>query len=302
LGKPCPICEYKGTLDFSDEDDLKQIKRLNTQERQLYNIVLPSETADITKPKIYILDQSRFYFGKIIDDLILHADEDDEYQYYVDIEKGSTLKLNIEEKKTDTFKYYGVSTVEFKRRKYRYDESIFDLTVDLDAVLQIMPYDELKDMFFETGKYAIDAKSKDSSDDDEPPAKQKTKSKPPVEDDEDDDETPPVKPKKKVLAEEEESVSPKKKSKVAFDDDEDDEDDVPSPKQKSKAPFDDDDDDEPPVKPKAKAKPPIDDDDEEPPVKPKKKTPVEDDDDEEPPVKSAKATKRSIVEDWDDED
>ncbi|MDR2704334.1 MAG: hypothetical protein LBC02_01005 [Planctomycetaceae bacterium] len=300
LGKPCPICEYKNTLDYSDEEDLKRIKQLNPQERQLFNIALPPLSSQIegtsgviTHPQIYVLDQSRYGFGSVIDDMIKNADEDDEhYQYYADLKIGSTLKLNLK-KQNIGYVFYKVDAVEIKRRKYTYDESVIDLAVDLDRVIQTMSYGELKDMFFDNGEYDVSKqssqskpKSKSSNDEEEAPAKTKAKVNPPVDEDEDEDEEPPVKPKKKVLAEEEESVTPKKKPKPPVDEDEDEDNEPPvKTKPKSKQPVDEDEDEdnEPPAKVKSKAKAPVDEDEEEPPAKTKSKS-------------------SKLVDAWDDED
>jgi hypothetical protein len=300
FSKPCPICEYKSTLDYSDPEDLKKIKELNAQERQLFNIILPSESKG-NEHKIYVLDQPRFGFGRLIDDMIQKADEDDDYQYYVDLKNGLTLKLNIEEKHTDTFKFFGVSTIEFKQRKYTYDESLLDLTVDLDTVLQITPYETIKDMFFGIGDFDVSkstatksAKQDENENEKERPAKLKKKS--PIDDDDEEDEK---------------LSKPKKKSPIDDDDDED----VPVSKPKKKPPIDDEDedDDEPLTKPKKKvlseekdviaskkSKFPIDDDDENESPKPKKKSVVlDDEDDEDVPISKPK---HRLVDDWDDDD
>jgi hypothetical protein len=231
-----------------------------------------------------VLDQPRSGLGRKIDDMVRGADEEDgHYQYYVDLEKGSTLKVNVTEMLAGTFKYFGASSVEFKTRREAYDESILDKTVDLDAVLNVVPYDELSDMLHGTGSHD--------------PGNQRAAA-----DDDDEDEEPEEKPKKASKA-------------ARSDDDDDDEPPAKPVKAKAKPPADDEDDDEPPAKPaKAKPKPPADDedeDDDEPPVKSKAKAkPLlydEDDDDESPAkpketAKSAEPKKRVPVADWDDDE
>jgi len=275
--KPCPICEYRNSLDRNDEEDQKRIKALYPQERQLFNVIVHD---DGKSSDVMVLDQSRFGFGKIIDEMVCEADEEDaHYQNYPDIEKGSTLKVNVDEMSGGGFKYFGASSIEFKQRKRDYDESILDETVDLDTVLNEISYNELKDMFFGTGKFdptnqQSTEESQEKSKKGSKPAKQK-----PVDDDEDDDEPPAKSMDKKGVVDDFDEDEPPAKSKP-----------------KAKSLVDDDDDDEPPAKSKAAAKP-------------KAKPPVDDDDDEdEPPAKSKPATKpaetkKSIpVEDWDDDD
>ena len=299
FGKPCPICEYRASLDKNDEEEAKIIYALRPQERQLFNVIVYE---DGKRSDVMVLDQPRSGLGRKIDDMVRGADEEDShYQYYVDLENGSTLKVNVTEMLAGTFKYFGASSVEFKQRREGYDESILDKTVDLDAVLNVVPYDELSDMLHGTGNHDPGNQRATTGDDDdedeaeEPEEKPKKGSKAAKSEDEDDE--PPAKPAKA-------------KAKPPADDEDDDDEPPAKPKAKSK-PSADDEDDEPPAKPaKAKTKPLIDDEDEddEPPVKAKAKSkpPVDDEEEsDEPPAKPKGATeppKRVPIEDWDDEE
>ena len=283
LGKPCPICDYRTTLDRNDPEDLKQINALYPKERQLFNVIVYEDGG---QSDIMVLDQPRSGLGKIVDGMIQEADkEDDHYQYYADLEAGSTLKVNVDELNAGTFKYFGATSVEFKERKETYDESIIDKAVDLDTVVKVISYDELKDMFHGTGDFDPANQQATTTEEEKPKKTSKAaKQTKPADDDEDDD-SPPAK-----------SMD---KRGIVDNFDEDDEDEPPAkPKKKAKPPVDDDEDeDEPPAKPaaKSKAKPPADDDD-------------EDDDADEPPAKPkatakpAESKKRVPVEDWDDDE
>ena len=263
FGKPCPICEYRASLDKNDEEEAKIIYALRPQERQLFNVIVYE---DGKRSDVMVLDQPRSGLGRKIDDMVRGADEEDShYQYYVDLEKGSTLKVNVTEMLAGTFKYFGASSVEFKQRREGYDESILDKTVDLDAVLNVVPYDELSDMLHGTGSHDPGNRATAAGDDDA------------------DEEA----------AEEAEEKSKKGSKAATSEDDEDDEPPAKPAKAKPKPPADDeDDDDEPPVKAKAKSKPLIDDED-------------EDTESSVAAKESAKATepkKRVPIEDWDDEE
>ena len=293
FGKPCPICEYRASLDKNDEEDAKIIHELRPQERQLFNVIVYENGK---QSDVMVLDQPRSGLGRKIDDMVRGADEEDShYQYYVDLENGSTLKVNVTEMFAGTFKYFGAASVEFKPRREAYDESILDKTVDLDAALNVVPYDELSDLLHGIGSHDP-GNQRAVDDDEEPPEKPKKTSKPAASADDDEDE-PPAKPAKA-------------KSKPPVDDEDDDEPPAKPAKARSKPPVDDEEDDEPPAKPtKAKSKPLIDDEeDDEPPVKAKAKTkpPVDDEEEaDEPPAKPKGATeppKRVPIEDWDDEE
>ena len=251
LKKPCPICEYRNSLDRNDEEDKKKIKALYPQERQLFNVVVHE---DGKLSDVMVLDQSRFGFGKIIDDMVLGADEeDDHYQYYPDLKDGSTLKINVDELKGGDFTYFGAASIEFKERRVSYDSSWLERTIDLDSILCEVSYEELRDMFFGVGSHDPAKQQQDDDDDDELPAK-------------------PQKSQTKSSSDvsKSEKSSPKRGVVDDFEDDDDDDDEPPA-KPKKKPPIDDDeDDDEPPTKPKVPAKS----------AEPKKRVPVEDWDDE----------------------
>ena len=118
LGRPCPICDYRNSLDKNDPEELKQINSLYPKERQLFNVVVYEGGV---QSEVMVLDQPRSGLGKIVDGMVAEADqEDDYYQYYADLDEGSTLKLNIDELNAGTFKYFGVTSVEFKERKKAY--------------------------------------------------------------------------------------------------------------------------------------------------------------------------------------
>ncbi|MCL2120005.1 MAG: hypothetical protein FWH27_16430, partial [Planctomycetaceae bacterium] len=149
FNKPCPICDCRTTLDRNDEEEAKQIRALYPQERQLYNVIVHEAGKS---SEVMILDQPRKGFGKKIDDMIQGADDEDQhYQYFADLEDGSTLKINVDELNAGTFKYFGATSIEFKQRKTHYDDSILKKTIDLDTVIHAMPYEELKDLFQGTG-------------------------------------------------------------------------------------------------------------------------------------------------------
>jgi hypothetical protein len=143
IGKPCPICEYRMKLDRHDPQDVAVWKELTPQLRQLYNVVIPGEDT------VYIFDQAQFSFGRLVTDLIRNADEeDDNYQYFADLNDGVSIKLNLINKTYNQTAYIAISSVEMKNRKHTYDDSWLDKTVDLEKCLVILPYDEIKEIHY----------------------------------------------------------------------------------------------------------------------------------------------------------
>ncbi len=188
--KPCPICEYRARLakDPSSDEDL--IKDLAPRERQLWNVI------DLDEPDagVKVWDISYHLFGKLLDTEIRNADEDEDFEYYPDLERGKTLKLGVEDKSFGGNTFYEVVSIGFKQRSRQYDEDILEEVHNLDSIVQILPYDKLKSIFLQTEE------SSEEEEDEEPEEKPKKKTTKPVKADEggDEDEEPEEKPKKKV--------------------------------------------------------------------------------------------------------
>jgi hypothetical protein len=244
---PCPICEYRAKLMKDPDADESIIKELAPKERQLFNVI------DLkNKDKgIQIWEYSYYLFGKKLDDRIRISEEDDMYENFADLEGGMSLRIGMEEKSFGKSNFYEANSIDFKPRKEDYDEDILDDVYNLDDLIKIPTYAELKKIFLQTEE------GDDDEDEEEKPKKSSkkkvsektTKKAKPVEDDDDDDDWDD---------DEEEEEKPAKKTKkktppvVEKEDDDDD--------------WDDDEDEEEEEKPKKSSK--------------KKAKPVEDDDDD----------------------
>ena len=68
IGEPCPICEYRNTLSWDDDED--EMRQLRAQEREIYNII------DLNKDEDEVLIAIISYgnFGELLDDEIAAAD------------------------------------------------------------------------------------------------------------------------------------------------------------------------------------------------------------------------------------
>ena len=149
-GKPCPICEYQKELRSDPEANKDIIKSLYPRERQLFNVI------DLSDPKkiVRVFDISNFLFGAAIDALIDNADEDekDEIECFADLKGGKTIKATLEKQSFDgSNPFFKVKAMSFKPRE-DYDEDKLDECHDLDSLLKIPEYDELKKAFEEDEK------------------------------------------------------------------------------------------------------------------------------------------------------
>lgn len=309
LKKKCPICEERARIMRSDpdEEEEKMAKDLLPKQRQIMNV------KDLKNPDkgVQILEMSFFNFGEQLQKELRNAEEEDHWELFYTTDEGKTLKVSWGEDSMGTTKFLRADTIHFKDRKTEYDEDeILAETHDLDSMLLIKDYDELKELFLQES--ASDKKKSKVKDEDEEDEDDDTDSE-----DENDSDDEDEKPKKK-------SAKPSKKSEDSDDDEDDDSDEDDSddddedekPKKKAKPSKDeeededdeddsddsDDDEDEEEEKPaKKKAKPSKDDDDEDDSDS-EEDDDSDDDEDEEPKKKSKPAPKKSSKDDDDDDD
>jgi len=176
LGKKCPVCEYRAKLSNNPDADEDLIKSLAPSERQIFNVI---DTRDRDKG-VQIWDMAWWLFGKALDTRIRNGDEEDEYENFYELENGFTLKLGIEEHHFAGRSFYSVESIDFKSRKEDYDEDILEEVYNLDEIIKITPYDELKKILLQT--------EDDDEDEKETPKSKKKKKQQKEEDEFDEDE------------------------------------------------------------------------------------------------------------------
>lgn len=266
IGKRCPICDARAAMMKDANADEEIIKALKPKDRQVFNII---DTAD-KDGKVQLWEVSYHLFGKLLETEVREGDDD--YADFAELEGGKTLKVRFKEKTMGKHKFLEADRIDFKDRD-DYDEDILDDVFDLDAILNIHPYEKLEAIFLEqeeeeVPKKAAKKSSKDDDDDEEEEKPKRSKaSKKPVKEEEED---------------EEEDEKPVRKSKRKASDDDDEEEEKPKSKRASKKPpVEDDDDEEEEEEEKPK------------PKKSSKKAAVEDDDDDEEEEEVKKPAKKS---------
>ncbi len=144
ISKPCPICEHRNILLKDYDKNEAEIKATKTSERQIFNVI------DVEKPDdgIQILDISYFCFGEVLDNELL---EDEEYGVYPDLENGLTIKTRFKNESIGNFEFPKASRIDFEKRD-PYEDSILEEVANLDTILNILSYKEIKALFFETGE------------------------------------------------------------------------------------------------------------------------------------------------------
>lgn len=200
VGKPCPICEYreKRAKEGADKED---IKVLYPKPRSLY-VVIPLGVKKFEEvPTIW--DMSDYLFQDILnDELELDANN----RCFPELEGGMTMSLRLKWKSLGGNSYPEVRSITFTERD-DFDEKILDEIPNLDTILKVIPYNTLKDKFFEM-EHEPDAGTIEPVDDDEKderpvrshrkeqsePIRRKRREEP--EEDPDEEEAPPARSKR----------------------------------------------------------------------------------------------------------
>ena len=142
FGKSCPICdEQKRLYDAKASKD--ETKVLYPSPRSLY-VVIPLDVDGYDEePTIFNMSDKLF-----LDELNDHCEEHEEDLCFPDLENGKTATLDLKWKELGDNKYPEVKNITFTKRA-PYKEEILDIVPDLDEVLVVLPYEELKAMFFQ---------------------------------------------------------------------------------------------------------------------------------------------------------
>jgi len=144
IKESCPICEHRNILLKDYDKNESEIKATKTSERQIFNVI------DVEKPDdgVQILDISYFCFGEVLDNELL---EDEEHGVYPDLENGLTIKTRFKNESIGNFEFPKASRIDFEKRD-PYEDSILEEVANLDTILNILSYKEIKALFFETGE------------------------------------------------------------------------------------------------------------------------------------------------------
>lgn len=214
FGKRCPICEYRNKLiqknGYNDE-----AAELNTSNRSLYAIMVKGKNAT---NKIQVFDTSDYYFQEVLQDQLMDTDE---FEYFPDHAEGVSVEIRFGEKSFAGQKFAVPTRFDWRERKEQYDDSILDEVPNLDELLIVLSYEELKEKFFEMNGGGDDDPGfvSDNYDEDDEDWEDDA-------DDEDweDEEPEPEKPKRKAKVTSKPPVKRFKKEEQEDDEDYDDED------------------------------------------------------------------------------
>jgi hypothetical protein len=206
FGKKCPICEHAEELSH-DPDNKELADKLRPKERQLFFIIDRDNKTD----GVQLFEFAWWNFGKHLDRRITTIAEDDpEVKKFFHRRGGRTMKVDFQEEAGKGYKYFAAASIDFAART-DIDKKLLTGLPSLDDLPVLIPYDELKAIFMQTGaddpsddsnsaraRRAAAAKENenpsDDPSDDAPPPKKGSKAADPSDDPSDD--TPPPSKKK----------------------------------------------------------------------------------------------------------
>jgi hypothetical protein len=225
FGKKCPICRDVAKMRRQADSDQETIDSLKPKERQLFLVIDKNDE----ESGVQLWDVSYHLFGKMLDEKIKSAEDDDNYEDFYHLEGGMYLRVSFKEKSWSGNTFYETTNIEMKPRKEDIPEEILDDLPDLDDLLVEMDYDELEKVYLQDDDEDDKPKSKkggkkveDDDEDDEDDIDDEDED---IDDEEEDADEDEVKPKKKPAKKTPPKKKPAKKAAEEEDDDEDDDED-----------------------------------------------------------------------------
>ena len=187
IGKKCPICEHRAALLANGRDTQdEEVKALTARKRDIFNVLdMNDEDAGIK-----IWEVSYHNFGAKLEEEIRESDDDPDKSHYAafaDPDEGSVLSIRMKQATIGQQKFLECSRIDFNQIDEPLSDDILDSVVPLDQCLVVLPYDELKRIFYDLEEPAA---GDDSEDEEKPSRSSRTgrassRSTKPADDDED---------------------------------------------------------------------------------------------------------------------
>jgi hypothetical protein len=178
IGKKCPVCEYKEKLlksgkEYDDED----VKVLRTSERNLNAVIVKSlkvgkKTEHFEDNKISLFDFSDYLFQEKLEEQL---SDKDEFETFLSLSEGYSLEVRFAEASLGANKYPEATRFDFVERDKPYKDKILEMVPNLDECLNVLPYNEIKDMFFESITDDNDNDEDEDEEEEERPKKSNSK-------------------------------------------------------------------------------------------------------------------------------
>jgi hypothetical protein len=141
----CPICEYRAKLDRDNPEDEAEHTALKDSQRQIFNI----RDGKAPDKGIQIWEYSYHLFGKVLEERIKTADENDGWDLFFTAENGSTLRISFAEENGGGYTWVKAASIDFKPRSPWNLDKVLAKSHNLDDIInsKILEYDELNKIF-----------------------------------------------------------------------------------------------------------------------------------------------------------
>ena len=144
VGEKCPIAQHM-RKELDDGVEYEEVKELAAKTRVLYNVI-PRANSDYEE-EVHVFDTSFFLFQELLDQELEVKPE--KYEDFAHPDDGFALKLRFAERNLGKNKFFEVASITFMKRKNPITDEELESAVNLDEVLEILPYKTLKEMFLE---------------------------------------------------------------------------------------------------------------------------------------------------------
>jgi hypothetical protein len=189
FGKPCPVCQHRTKMGRNPDADEDEVDALKWNERQLFAIVDPKKKKD----GVQVMDKSFHLFGKELDAAIRKYKKkhgEDAADKFASPDDGLSVLCEVEEKTFKKGTFTNVKSAKLVERAEQYDEDLIEEVPCLDKLLVETPYEELKQLFDQSGDDDDDEDDDDTdTDDDDDDSESDEDDDDGEEDDDDDDDT-----------------------------------------------------------------------------------------------------------------
>ncbi len=162
IGQKCPICDYGKQLSKDPDADEDAVKDLYPKERNLFNVI----DLDDTEKGTQLWEFSYHLFCRKLEEELSESDDDNHAGFALP-DEGYTLKIRFGEKSFNKNTFLETSRIDFIDRKEHYSDTVVEEATDLNAIVNVIEYDKLKNIFFDIKE--DDAKEDDRSDEDNLP-------------------------------------------------------------------------------------------------------------------------------------
>jgi len=170
IGKRCFVCEERANMTKSGADK-EETDALKPSLRNIYCIIPKDSKKHEVEPHVFEISQ--YCFQDLLNEELVEDESNEDFPL---LEGGKTLKVRFGGNAIGKNKFVEADKISFVERDEDYTEDILDKVPDLDKILKILTYEEMKAKFLDLDDEDLpqDKKPAKKDDDDEEKPKART--------------------------------------------------------------------------------------------------------------------------------